>query len=43
MIRSFFGLTENPFSSPDPALLQQQQDIFDTLKVPTATRAASAS
>lgn len=33
MIRSFFGLTENPFSSPDPALLQQQQDIFDTLKV----------
>jgi type II secretory pathway predicted ATPase ExeA len=33
MIRAFYGLTENPFSFADITLLEQQQDIFDTLKV----------
>jgi type II secretory pathway predicted ATPase ExeA len=33
MIRSFFGLAENPFSSKRLALLPQQQEIRDTLRV----------
>lgn len=33
MIRSFFGLDENPFSGRDIQLLPLQQDICDTLKV----------
>ena len=33
MIRSFFGLDENPFSGRDIQLLALQQDICDTLKV----------
>jgi MSHA biogenesis protein MshM len=33
MIRSFFGLTQNPFDSRELVLLPQQQEIYDTLKV----------
>ena len=33
MIRSFFGLDENPFAGRDIQLLALQQDICDTLKV----------
>jgi len=33
MIRSFFGLTHNPFDIRDLELLPPQQDIHDTLKV----------
>jgi MSHA biogenesis protein MshM len=33
MIRSFFGLTQNPFDTRDLELLPPQQDIHDTLKV----------
>ncbi len=33
MIRSFFGLTRNPFDLRDIDLLPQQQEIYDTLKV----------
>jgi type II secretory pathway predicted ATPase ExeA len=33
MIRSYFGLTENPFARRDIELLRHQQDIHDTLKV----------
>lgn len=33
MIRSFFGLTQNPFDARDLVLLPQQQEIFDILKV----------
>ncbi len=33
MIRSFFGLDQNPFSHENVQLLQQQQEIFDTLRV----------
>jgi type II secretory pathway predicted ATPase ExeA len=33
MIRSFFGLTRNPFDARDLQLLPQQQEIHDTLKV----------
>ena len=33
MIRSFFGLTRNPFDLRDIELLPGQQEIFDTLKV----------
>ena len=33
MIRSYFGLSENPFSLRDIQLLEHQQEIFDTLKV----------
>jgi MSHA biogenesis protein MshM len=33
MIRSFFGITHNPFDAREPILLPQQQEIFDTLKV----------
>jgi len=33
MIRSFFGLTENPFDRRDLELLPQQQEIHDILKV----------
>lgn len=33
MIRSFFGLSENPFSNRDIQLLPQQQDIYNTLNV----------
>jgi type II secretory pathway predicted ATPase ExeA len=33
MIRSFYGLTQNPFDLRDLALLPQQQEIHDTLKV----------
>jgi MSHA biogenesis protein MshM len=33
MIRSFFGLTQNPFDLRDLELLPQQQEILDTLKV----------
>lgn len=33
MIRSYFGLTENPFARRDVELLRHQQEIYDTLKV----------
>lgn len=33
MIRSFYGLTDNPFASRAVDLLGQQQEIHDTLKV----------
>jgi len=33
MIRSFYGLTQNPFDRRDLELLPQQQEIHDTLKV----------
>lgn len=33
MIRSYFGLTDNPFALRDIELLEHQQEIFDTLKV----------
>jgi MSHA biogenesis protein MshM len=33
MIRSFFGLTQNPFDARELQLLPQQQEIHDTLKV----------
>jgi MSHA biogenesis protein MshM len=33
MIRSFYGLTHNPFDLRDLELLPQQQEIHDTLKV----------
>jgi MSHA biogenesis protein MshM len=33
MIRSFFGITQNPFDARELLLLPQQQEIFDTLKV----------
>jgi vacuolar-type H+-ATPase catalytic subunit A/Vma1 len=33
MIRSFFGLTQNPFDLRDLVLLPHQQEIHDTLKV----------
>src|SRR5262249_12570 len=33
MIRSFFGLTQNPFDRRDFELLPGQQEILDTLKV----------
>lgn len=33
MIRSFFGLTQNPFDARELMLLPQQQEIFDILQV----------
>jgi MSHA biogenesis protein MshM len=33
MIRSFFGLTQNPFDRRELELLPPQQEIYDTLKV----------
>jgi type II secretory pathway predicted ATPase ExeA len=33
MIRSYFGLTRNPFTSENITLLPHQQTIFDTLRV----------
>ena len=33
MIRSFYGLTQNPFDARELELLPQQQEIHDTLKV----------
>lgn len=33
MIRSFYGISENPFSNENVTLLPAQQDIYDTLKV----------
>ena len=33
MIRSFFGIDKNPFSMEDIKLLDNQQDIYDILKV----------
>ena len=33
MIRSFYGLTQNPFELRELELLPQQQEIHDTLKV----------
>ncbi len=33
MIRSFYGLTQNPFDLRELELLPQQQEIHDTLKV----------
>ena len=33
MIRSFYGLTQNPFDTRELELLPQQQEIHDTLKV----------
>ncbi len=33
MIRSHFGLTQNPFDQHKPALLPQQEEIFETIKV----------
>jgi type II secretory pathway predicted ATPase ExeA len=33
MIRSYFGLTKNPFSQENLSLLPHQQNIFDTLRV----------
>jgi len=35
MIRAFFGITENPFSSRNIQLLSHQQEIVDILKVHT--------
>ena len=33
MIRSYFGLSQNPFARENVTLLAHQQEIFDTLKV----------
>jgi len=33
MIRSYFGLTENPFALREIQLLEHQQEIYDTLRV----------
>ena len=33
MIRSFFGIAKHPFGCEDIALLPQQQDVFETLRV----------
>ncbi len=33
MIRSFYGLTQNPFDRRELELLPQQQEIHETLKV----------
>lgn len=33
MIRSYFGIDQNPFYAQNISLLPQQQDIFDTLRV----------
>ena len=33
MIRSFFGIDKNPFGMEDIKLLDNQQDIYDILKV----------
>ena len=33
MIRSYFGLTDNPFAHRDIQLLPHQQEIYDTLQV----------
>ena len=33
MIRSYFGLSENPFALRDIQLLEHQQEIHDTLRV----------
>ncbi|RKX64524.1 MAG: hypothetical protein DRP42_06245 [Tenericutes bacterium] len=33
MIRSHFGIEQNPFNQEKPALLPHQQEIFDTIKV----------
>jgi type II secretory pathway predicted ATPase ExeA len=33
MIRSFFGLDQNPFIGETPALLPQQREVFETLRV----------
>ena len=33
MIRSYFGLTDNPFSMREIQLLPHQQEIHDTLRV----------
>jgi type II secretory pathway predicted ATPase ExeA len=33
MIRSYFGLSENPFSLREIELLDHQQEIYDTLQV----------
>lgn len=33
MIRSYFGLTDNPFALREIELLRHQQEIYDTLKV----------
>ena len=33
MIRSYFGIYQNPFDAQNISLLPQQQDIFDTLRV----------
>jgi len=33
MIRSYFGIEQNPFAHENVALLPHQQEIFDTLKV----------
>jgi type II secretory pathway predicted ATPase ExeA len=33
MIRSFYGLTHNPFDARELELLPQQREIYDTLKV----------
>ena len=33
MIRAFYGLADNPFSSRSLKLLPQQQEVYDTLRV----------
>jgi type II secretory pathway predicted ATPase ExeA len=33
MIRSYFGLAQNPFSRENPVLLKHQQEIYDILRV----------
>ncbi len=33
MIRTYFGLTENPFALREIELLEHQQEIYDTLGV----------
>lgn len=34
MIRSYFGLTKNPFTNDNLSLLPHQQTIFDTFRLP---------
>jgi len=33
MIRAFYGLSQNPFSTEGISLLNHQQEIYDTLSV----------
>ncbi len=33
MIRAFYGISDNPFSTENITLIPQQQEVFETLKV----------